>query len=190
MYFRMVLSTLLLVVIGCKTDTNNDNETNQIATNIGELSYTAPEAWEAQKPSSSMRKAQYRIPGTDDSGDAELAVFVFPGSGGTVEANLQRWYGQFKQPDGSASADQAKLQKLTVNKLSVTTVYLEGIYLKSKSQMMMGGEIEEIPDSALLAAIIETGGDPWFFKAVGPRATLDNNQDEFNQLVQSITLSR
>jgi len=30
-----------------------------------------------------------------------MAVFVFPGGGGGVQANINRWVSQFKQPDGS-----------------------------------------------------------------------------------------
>jgi hypothetical protein len=53
---------------------------------------------------------------------AELAIFFFPGEGGTVDANLKRWYGQFKQPDGSATEDNAELKTLNVDGLPVTSV--------------------------------------------------------------------
>ena len=46
-----------------------------------------------------MRVAQYGLPGP--AGEATLGIFFFgPGQGGSVEANIERWFGQFKQEDG------------------------------------------------------------------------------------------
>jgi len=47
-----------------------------------------------------MRKATYRVPAKDGE-DAEMAVFYFKGEGGSTEANIQRWIGQF--PDAKPS---------------------------------------------------------------------------------------
>src|SRR6185369_2986306 len=41
----------------------------------GDLTFKAPDGWTSEPPSSSMRAAQYRLPG--ESGDANLVVYYF-----------------------------------------------------------------------------------------------------------------
>ena len=84
-----------------------------------------------------MRVATYGIPAEEGDGeDAECAVFYFgPGQGGTVRANLQRWYGQFEQPDGRPSSEAAQLQETTVDGIKITVVDVSGTYLSSAAPM-------------------------------------------------------
>ena len=184
MLFRATLLLLLAFVIGCKSDKETVQETVTVSADA-DLHFTAPDSWTREQPKTKMRKAQFRLPGVDGMEDAELTVFVFPGTGGTVEANLQRWFGQFKQPDGRPSASRATITDIEVNNLKVSVVYLTGTYLKSSSMMMMGGEITEMTDYAMLAAIVETPRDPWFFKAIGPKNTIDHWRADFDKFVQT-----
>src|SRR5271166_5893164 len=72
--------------------------------------WTMPAGWKAetQRP---MRLATYRV-----GADAECGVYYFgPGQGGSVDANLERWVGQFLQADGKSSKDSAKIRKQTIH---------------------------------------------------------------------------
>lgn len=180
---KVYVSLFLFVsILSCKSET----KTAQLKS--GDVIFKAPEGWVNEAPSNSMRKAQFKLPGADQS-DAELAVFFFPGAGGTVEANLNRWYGQFKQPDGSNSKDKAEKTTVQVNDLSVSIVYVTGIYLKPRDPSMMGGgPVDEMPDYAMRAAIVETANGPWFFKAVGPKNTIDNQKNSFDEFVRSFEI--
>ena len=184
---RTILISLIviLLIVGCtdqKSDSENSSEKQLVP---GEISYSVPADWKSEKPKSSMRKAQYKIPGVEGAGDAEMAVFVFPGTGGSVQANIDRWISQFIQPDGSDSKEKTKIINITVNNMPVTKMYVTGTYLKSSSQMMMGGPKEEMQEYAMLAAIVETSKDPWFFKMTGPQKTIDSCQSEFDKFVNS-----
>ena len=151
------------------------------------VAYQAPKQWIAERPASGMRRAQYRLPPPDDKGQpAELVVYFFPGTGGDVQSNIDRWYGQFRQPDGSATRARAKLRRLTVNGLKTTVLSVNGTYLRPSSPTRMDGPKQPMPDHALLAAIVETAGGPWFFKAVGPRATIEAQRAAFNAFVQTV----
>jgi hypothetical protein len=183
MYIRIFIIALLLLITACKSE-KETSQKGDVAAKTG-FNYQVPGEWISEKPQSAMRKAQFRLPGVDGFEDAIMSVFVFPGTGGSVDANLQRWYGQFKQPDGSSSAEKAVIRKKTVDNLPVTVVYLTGTYLKSVSPRMMRGEIEEKTEFAMLAAIAETENDPWFFKAVGPQQTIDEHRARFDEFVQS-----
>jgi hypothetical protein len=148
----------------------------------GQLSYKVPDSWKEEKPSSTMRKAQFRLPGIEGADDAEMAVFVFPGGGGGVQANINRWIGQFKQPDGSDSMEKTEIKKLDNNGLKTTVIYVTGTYLKGS---MMGGPTTELKDYAMVAAIVETATDPWFFKTIGPKVTIDHWRSEFEKFTKS-----
>ena len=125
-------SLFLLTLMSCQTDKKQEAAENQTvrseleaganALSSGEITYTTPEGWIKQHPSSPMRRDQFSLPGVNGGEAAELAIFFFPGEGGTVDANLKRWYGQFKQPDGSATEDNAELKTLNVDGLPVTSV--------------------------------------------------------------------
>ena len=62
-----------------------------------------------------MRKAQYRLPGIKSADDATLAVFFFQMGGGSVDANLSRWYKQFRTADGKAVAEPKEKIEITAN---------------------------------------------------------------------------
>lgn len=192
----LILSILLLMIAACSSNEKESQPAmqsggeSQLPPNhppitSGEIKYSVPEGWKAEEPSGSMRKAQFVLPGTGGSDPAELAVFHFPGTGGSVEANIDRWYGQFKQPDGSSTKDKAETKQVMAGELPVTIVYATGTYLKSRSPMMMSGPVDEMPDYALLAAIVDSGNGPWFFKATGPQKTLDYWRPEFEKFAQT-----
>ena len=94
------------------------------------LTYTAPAGWKPVTTSSSMRVAQFSLPrATGDAQDAELVVYYFGGTGGTVEANIDRWVGQMQQPDGRPSSAVLKRQSRTINGLKVTMVDVSCTYV-------------------------------------------------------------
>jgi hypothetical protein len=61
----------------------------------GGLILHVPATWKQEKPLSTLRLTQFRVPAVaGDKADAELAVFNF-GGGGDISANVKRWIGQF-----------------------------------------------------------------------------------------------
>lgn len=185
---RWFITVILVIPLLIACNHKKQSETAQLQTSNSSstpLQYSIPPGWIQETPATSMRKAQFELPGAGDADPAELAIFNFPGTGGTVQANLQRWYGQFKQPDGGSTQAAAQTQSMTVNGVPVTVVYVTGTYMEPASPMQMGGPTVDKPDYAMLAAIVENGDSPWFIKATGPRATIDHWRDAFNQFVQS-----
>jgi hypothetical protein len=179
--------SLMLASVG-RTETAAPTPTRR-AEDAG-LRYLVPQSWQRVPAPSNMRAAQYRIEGaTPDAGDdAEVVLFFFgPGQGGSTEANLERWYGQFTQPDGKPSKDAAVVTVRTVNGLKVTSVDLRGTY---QGQMRPGESGGPKPDTRMLAAAIEGPGGPWFLRIVGPAATVDTTAADFNQTLLSLEAHR
>lgn len=149
------------------------------------LTYSAPPAWKPVATSSSMRVAQFALPrAPEDAADAELVIYYFGGSGGSVDANIQRWIGQMQQPDGKPSSAVAKQSKRTVNGLAVTLVDVIGTYV---AEMTPGSqERHNSPNYRLRAAVIETANGPYFIKLTGPARTVAAHEKSFEQFLESV----
>jgi hypothetical protein len=154
-------------------------------TAAGDVSYKVPEGWKAEKPTSEMRLAQYKLPKAEGDGeDALLVVFYFgPSQGGTTQANIDRWVNQVKQPDGSPSKDKAKTQTLAVNGLQVTTVDVLGNYSGGMSQDSAPKDSNSI--YRLRGAVIETPKGSYFVKLTGPEKTVNHWDQAYNDYIKS-----
>lgn len=144
------------------------------------LKWTAPAGWKAESGARPMRVATYDIaasPGDKDKG--ECAVYFFgEGQGGGIQANIDRWKGQFK---GAVS----KSGKKTIHGLNVTTVDVTGEYTGMGGPMAPGGGAK--PGYRMLGAIVEGPGGNVFFKFTGPAKTIAANQPKFDLLLSSVT---
>lgn len=151
----------------------------------GRLTFAAPPAWKPRPAASTMRVAEFVVPkAAGDPEDAETIVYFFGGSGGTVDANIDRWIGQMQQPDGSASKDKARRDTRTVNGLKVTTVDVGGRYV---AEVRPGAtERHNKPDFRLRAAVIETPRGPYYIKMTGPAKTMAAADADFARFVASV----
>ena len=137
----------------------------------GALKFNAPAEWVSEKPTSSMRQAQYRLPRVQgDTEDAELVVFYFQGGGGGVQANIDRWVGQFTKADGSPANDIAKTSHKTSHGIPITIVDVSGTYVAGMGSVMTDPKGKS--NYRMLAAVAEAGSGPWFFKLTGPAKTV------------------
>ena len=153
------------------------------------IAWSAPAGWIKEQPASQMRAAQYRLPsGTTGVKDAEMAAFYFgAGQGGQTQANLERWAGQFIQPDGSEPMKNAKIGNFaTSTGLKVTTIELRGHYQSGG----MGGPSYDEPGWKLFGAVVEGSGGPWFFKTVGPEAVIDKQHGSILEFLKGLRTTR
>ena len=149
-----------------------------LAESAAGVRWTAPPGWTSQEQRP-MRAATYAIgPAPGDKAGGECVVYFFgAGQGGSVDANVARWKGQFS---GGA---QAVVAKRTVRNLPITTVDVSGDYSG------MGGPTasapKTVPGYRLLGAIVEGPGGNVFIKFTGPAKTIAANQQKFEQLLAS-----
>ncbi|MCP3904888.1 MAG: hypothetical protein GY715_14780 [Planctomycetes bacterium] len=148
------------------------------------LTVTPDEGWARRLPASRMRVAEFELPGADGADNATLVVFHFGASAGGIEANIDRWCGQFSQPDGTASRDRAKVEQREVNDLVVHTVDLPGTLIAETTPG--SGVRRNIPDHYLLAAIVETDAGHYYLKLVGPEVTIERWRDGWDSMVESV----
>ena len=113
-----------------------------------------------------------------------MLFFFGEGKGGGVQENLERWYGQMTQPDGKASKDAGVVTIKSVKALKVTALDLPGTY---KGMATPGGPPASAKDGyRLLAAIVEGPGGPWFFRVIGPEATVKASRPAFAAFIDGV----
>jgi hypothetical protein len=183
---RCLLAAGLLLAVGAARPVAG----GEVRTESAGLRFTLPSDWPRVPAPSDVRAAQWRIPrAPGDAEDGELILFFFgSGQGGAAEDNLDRWYRQFTQPDGRPSREAAVVTTRTVRGLKVTSVDLPGTY--SGGTMAPGPATKPKPGARLLGAIVEGGDGPWFFKGIGPDATMTRARPAFEALLGSVEAHR
>ena len=160
-------------------------EAGPAARQEGGLKFTAPADWSPEKPSSSSRQAQYKLSRVQgDSEDAEVVVYYFRGGGGTPQANVERWIGQFTAPDGKSGPGAAKVTHKTVDGVPLTIVDVSGTYSNSMGPMQQGEQPK--PAFRMVGVIAETENGPWFIKLTGPEKTVAKWEPAFQSFIDSL----
>ena len=142
------------------------------------IAWKVPARWTTQG-GNPMRLATYVVGGPNKT-QAQCAVYYFgAGQGGTVQANLERWQGEFKDtkqdPPRNFDAPGAR----------VSLISLRGTYMAHVC-MMGAGSSTEMPHWALLGAIAEGPSGSVFFKLTGPEAAVRAASAGFESMLRSI----
>ena len=151
---------------------------------VGPFSLVAPATWTASPPISGMRAAEFVLPAKAGA-EASLVVFYFgPKGAGSVDDNLDRWLGQFQQPDGKDSRSVAKVEKTQFAGQDATYVSVTGRFVAAP--MAGGGGPVDKPDYEMLAAIVASPTGPYYFKLVGAKSTVSANAAAFRSMLESL----
>ena len=139
----------------------------KVAAKVGALELQVPAEWRSIVVKSPMRKAQWALPAAAGAADADLTVFHFGAQAGSLEANLNRWKGQFEQ----VPADNAQTSTIPRKDQSpITVLEVAGTYVAERAPG--SGDRFHEKDWRLLAAVVETKDGALYFKLVGPAATV------------------
>ena len=143
------------------------------------LAWSLPGGWTVEAPRA-MRIATYAIPAAKgDAEGAECAVYYFgAGQGGGVDANLERWIGQFQPATNSKRATKQ------VSGLKVSLADVSGTYTAHGGSMTQPQGVK--PGWRLLGAIAEGPQGAAFFKLAGPAKTVAAASEGFEALVGSL----
>jgi hypothetical protein len=145
------------------------------------ITWVDPPEWKRAEKGGVMRKATYVVPrAAGDKEDGDLGVFYFgAGQGGGLEANVDRWVKQFK---GTKLEDVKRADRSIGGLVAHTVEIASGTYDAGP----MGGGKGPKEDYALLGAIVDAPSGSYFFKLVGPKATVAKARKSFLALLDSI----
>jgi hypothetical protein len=152
----------------------------------GTLQFTAPSSWKTRPAASSMRVAEFAVPAAaGDAEDGEVIVYFFGGSGGSVDANIDRWVGQFRSDAGGPVKPPARTSS-TAGSLRVTAIDVSGTYVAE----VRPGASERFnkPNFRMRAAVVETPKGPYFVKFTGPARTVGQalTSGDFDRFMKSL----
>ena len=134
---------------------------------------------------------EYEISVPKSEGDAADGRLTIMGAGGNVQANIDRWYGQYTQPDGSKTADNSTVTESEVAGCEVTWVDIEGTLMDRPGGPMAGGKVVERENYRTLASIVQAGEHgQYFIKLYGPVKTINDNEASFRSFVQSLVIAK
>lgn len=145
------------------------------------ITWVDPPEWKRAEKTSMMRKVTYVVPhAAGDKDDGDLGVFYFgPGQGGGLEPNVDRWVKQFK----GTKLEEVKRSNRDIGGLSAHMVEIaSGTY----DPGAMGGGKGPKEGYSLLGAIVEAPSGTYFFKLVGPKATVTKARKPFFAMLDSI----
>ncbi len=149
------------------------------------FSLAAPEGWKRVQPKSSIVETEFSIPSEGEG--LQPGRMTVMGAGGSVQANVDRWYGQFAQPDGSDTKSKATTKKVKLAGCDVTIVDITGTYKDAPAGPFAGGKAVDRPDYRMLAAIVETPDrGNYFLKFYGPGKTVAKYADGFRAMVEGL----
>ena len=152
-----------------------------VAFRVGPLLFDRPEGWNWVKPEGSFRAAQLEKTKSNKT-PLVMAFSRFPaGTGGTVQANLDRWIRQFSQ-----TSSPAEVRSVSTNSCLLTLVKIRG----SLKGGLPGGPDQEIPDALLLGAILETEGEMIVVKTAGPTSALTGEEKVFSEMISAAAEKR
>ena len=155
----------------------------------GGASLEAPATWKRVQPKSGMVETEFAIPSEGkaaDGGPLPPGRMTVMGAGGSVEANIERWCGQFSQPDGGSTKDKSSTKTLKVAGRDVTLVDIVGTYKDSPGGPFAGGQAIDRPEYRMLAAIVEGPDGNYFLKFYGPAATVEKHADGFRKMIEGM----
>jgi hypothetical protein len=141
---------------------------------VGAFTFDRPSGWAWIVPASPMRKAQLALT-KEGAGTVETVFFHFgPGQGGSVQANIDRWVGQFQ--NGTSDTKQERLGTSDVTFVTATGTFASG---------MPGGPTTPLENYGMIAAILPSDQGDVYVKATGPSAAIEAAKPDFKKLITS-----
>ena len=150
--------------------TGSSAKTEPYEATVGGFKFTVPAGWVEQPPKSVELLGEFSL-----SGEGGAARLTLSSAGGGLDANIERWQGQFSRgPDDP----EPRQSEITFNGQKGRLVELSGTY----TGMFNAGNPNK--NWRMLGAAIPLGPTNFFIKLTGPQATVTAQRDAFVKFVE------
>jgi hypothetical protein len=149
------------------------------------ITFDVPKSWKSSPTSGEMRRAQLKVePIEGDDYPAELIVFAFRGSAGSVEDNLTRWQKLFKDEEGNPPKIESK--KVQGKNVEIMRAETSGHYFPAS--FPGAPKQPDRPGARLLGGIVTGEKNSYYIRMVGPDKTMKKLKTDFDEMLKSIKL--
>jgi len=181
---RLVCLLPLLAALGCGGSSEPaPPDERPVVLELDDLKAPVPKSWREEPATTTMRFAQFRLPGGLDAGDAE--VVVFKGLGGSAEDNVKRWKGQFIPPKGKKIDDVASVRELKVAGHPATYLDVTGTYLDGGPMVPAEKKVKR-DNHRMLAVHLEGPRNLYHVLLRGPAATVAEYKEGFDDWLKGL----
>ena len=171
-----VVIVALLSLASASSAPAADEEGAVISVAEGNITMRAPAGWSKEEPRVRIIEAEMTIPAA--KGDKEAGRCTVMGAGGSIQANIDRWIGQFTK------TTQNKTEKKEIAGQEVHLVQLAGTYNDQRGPFAPAVLRD---DYRMLGAIIVTAKrGNYFVKFYGPAATVSANEKAFLTMLDTL----
>ncbi|GIX00647.1 MAG: hypothetical protein KatS3mg111_3979 [Pirellulaceae bacterium] len=162
----------------------------QLELGEGTIVMPLPDSWKQVAPRSRIIEYEFMAPADAKQDDATARITIMR-AGGSIRANIERWYSQFTQPDGSSTKERAKVEEFKVADMPVHWVEISGTFKESMGGGPFApGRTVERPGYKMIGVILETNNQgTYFFKVTGPEKTVDSLSEEFKRSLKAIEVN-
>jgi hypothetical protein len=172
----LLVALMFSTAAGCSSgpakDAGSGDPSKGTVVEFDNLKSTAPDTWKEEKPNSSFRLTQFRLPrAAGDGADAELAIFK--NIGGSAQANVDRWKGQFVPPEG-------KVQELKIAGCKALYLDIAGTFLDGRPGAP-GDQAQKRANYRMLAVHFEGPRTIYHIKLTGPEKTIASHKKAFDE---------
>lgn len=189
---RLILFTAL-AILAClvegisplkAADKEKKEDAQGTIVSLDKLRSKTPADWKEEKPASTMRFMQFRLPrAKDDKDDAELVIFK--GMGGTPAQNIKRWKEQFRPPEGKTMDEAATVTEMKVAGAEVVYLDVHGTYLHKDRPFDPRAKTQPRPDYRMLAVHFGGKDNTFHIKLVGPAKTIEQHKKGFDDWLKN-----
>lgn len=151
---------------------------------IGPVTYQVPSDWNRQQARRSFRVAQWAIPtAKGDTRAPEIYFSFLSGDGGGVDANIDRWIGQFASKKSKPERD-----KFEAAGVKFYTVDVQGTYKESMGGPFAGGKVTPRKNYRMLGAVIVIPDQDgvYFVRMTGPEKSVGAQVENFRHMLESV----
>lgn len=155
----------------------------------GRVQVKVPTTWKMPaKRRSRIIEREYQIPAA--KGDKTPGRLTMMQAMGSLKLNIDRWYGQFTQPDGKPTKDVAKVKEMKVNGQNVTVVDISGTFSETMGGgPFSGGKTVTREGYRMLGGIVQAKGvGQYFFKLYGPEKTVAEAEKGYIAMLKSVSV--
>lgn len=159
-----------------------------IALARGAIELKVPDHWKPKELRSPIIEKEFTVPAA--KGAKAGGRLTMMRAGGSIQQNIDRWYGQFQQPDKKATKDIAKVHKLEVNGQPCVIVDITGTFgERVGTGPPITRKLVQREDYRMLGGIVQTKAKDkaqYFFKLTGPNKTVAAAEKHFRQMMESV----
>jgi hypothetical protein len=166
------------------TAADEKTDEHRIALGEGAIEVIFPENWQRKPPENRIVEFEFAVPASE--GDKDPGRVTVMGAAGSIDDNIERWIGQFTQPDGADTHKVAKIKDAKVSGLDVHVVDISGTFKDSRGPFSRIPAVER-PKYRMLATIISSNNKGnYFIKFTGGQQTVADNEKAFQKMIDSI----